>query len=158
MMGLKSWIPSIIVVLGWAIVYQIQALQVRRKILREEIEKTRDVIIELGKTAARFHMNPYSVEDHMSITSLLTDIERRYSMFPKIAKARRRFLPNAVEVGKIEVDPKHLVGLRQAITGTHFDDSAALALPHSDSQFKDISSATRQMILVIDGVFVAALD
>ena len=51
---LKSLTP-LLVVGGWIVVYQLQALQARRKLLREEVEKTRQAVEKLLEMALKFH-------------------------------------------------------------------------------------------------------
>lgn len=157
-MNLLSILPSALVVGGWIIVYQLQALQARRKVLREEVEKTRTAVVSLTETALRFHMKPHSVEDQMQILASITDIERRYAMFPKIAAGRSRWLPDAVQPVLTKINPELLIRLRQAITLEHFDDPQLEPLPYGSRQLTDIGNESRRLVSAIDEVLIASLD
>ena len=151
-------LPSLLVVGGWVIVYQLQALQARRKVLREEVEKARAAVLNLNGDALRFHMNVHSVPDRLAIVAALTDIERRCELFPQISIARRAWLPDAVPTTKAKIEAALIVKVRQAITLDHFDDESAGPLPVGSKQLEEITSACTALVRSIDGVMVAALD
>lgn len=155
---LLKLVPSILVVGGWVVVYQLQALQARRKLLREEMDKARDAVAELQEAALRFHMSVYSVADRMLVIGLLTDIDRRLTLFPRIATSRHWFLPNSVMPQDVTVNLDYLVRLRQAITLEHFDDPEMTPLVLGDPLINNITGASAQMVFELDRVFVAAID
>lgn len=151
-------LPSLLVVGGWVIVYQLQALQARRKLLREEAEKTRTAVEKLNEAALRFHMNERSESDRLVITAALTDLERRCELFPKIAASRKKWLPSCVDPQKVKVDVALIVAARKAITLEHFDDPDAEALKLGSPQLEAITSSCTTLIRTIDEVLVASLD
>ncbi len=154
---LKSLTP-LLVVGGWIVVYQLQALQARRKLLREEVEKTRQAVEKLLEMALKFHTTPFDEDKRTAILLSFNDIERRYTLFPKIARARSRCLPHAVKPTLVEIDPNTFVTLRKAITLEHFEDAEAEPLKHNHKQISDIRVAAVAMIEKIDKVLVSALD
>ncbi|WP_148237974.1 hypothetical protein [Alicycliphilus denitrificans] len=156
--GFLKYLPSVLVVLGWAIAYKLQALQARRKLLREEVEKTRQAVEKLREIALQFHVNVYDPEKRGAIVIALTDIERRYGMFPEIARARSECSFNAVDISKTRVDAKYLTELRQAITLEHFEDPESAPLQHGHEQLERITVAASALIGELDKVLVAALD
>ena len=122
------------------------------------MDKTRQAVEKLYETALRFHMNPYSVSDRLQIFGLFTDIERRYALFPKIAKSSRFYSRSAAKVETVTINPERLVTLRRTITLEHFDDPNATPLVDSDPVLIAITAAANQLIMAIDLAFVAALD
>jgi hypothetical protein len=155
---LLKLLPSALVVGGWLVVYQLQALQARRKVLREEAEKARNVVEALRAAAIKFHLTKHSAPERLSILSSITDIERRCAIFPRIASRGRSCLPHAVDPKLTIVDSKYIVRLRQAITLEHFDDPNAEPLHIGSPQVSKITDACQALILSIDGVLIAALD
>ena len=151
-------LPSLLVVGGWMIVYQLQALQARRKVLREEVEKARAAVLTLNGDALRFHMSAHSIADRLALVAALTDIERRCELFPQISVARRTWLPDAVPTNKAKVDSALIVNVRQAITLNHFDDESAAPLSVGSTQLEEITAACTALVRSVDGVMVAALD
>lgn len=138
--------------------YQLQALQARRKILREEVDKTRVVVEKLLDISLRFHTSPYDDEKRTAILLAFNDVERRYGLFPRIVTSRAKYLPDAVRPDLVGIDPELLVNLRSAVTLEHFEDSQAAALPHGHKQLDEIRAAALALINQLDVVLVAALD
>lgn len=151
-------LPPLVIVGGWVVVYQLQALQARRKLLREEVEKTIEAVNELLDIAIRFHTTAYDESLKSSITLALTDIERRYSNFPRICTAKKSYLPNAANLEKVQVDPEYLINLRRSITIEHFDEKFEVELKHSDKKITIIRGAALDLMNAVDKVFIEALD
>lgn len=141
---------------GWVVVYRLQALQARRKLLRETAEKVRDSVSELLADAVSFHTKEFDAEKKIAITLALTHLEKRYALFPKIAGAVNSCFP-AVDPKQVEIAPKFMVELRQAITLVHFDEPEP-PLTQGCAQIQRITAAAIALISEIDRVIVAALD
>lgn len=151
-------LPPILVVGGWIVVYQLQALQARRKILREEVDKTRGAVEKLLDLSLKFHTSQYDDEKRTAILLAFNDVERRYSLFPRIVTSRAKCIPHAVRPDAVVVDPELLVNLRSAVTLEHFDDPQAVALAYGHKQLDEIRAAAHALITQLDVVLVAALD
>lgn len=136
--------------------YRLQALQARRKLLRETAEKVRDSVSELLAAAIIFHIKPFDEEKKIAITLALTHLEKRYKIFPQIAAGSHSCFP-AVDLKLVDVPPKFMVELRQAITLMHFDGPEQ-PLAQGCEQIQQITAAAVALIDEIDRVIVAALD
>ena len=156
--GVLRALPPFLVVVGWVFVYKLQALQARKKFLREEVEKARGAIEKLEALAIVFHTTTYSAASNFAIVSGITDIERRCSLFPKIigAQTARRFPPRAPRLTTVE--PSLFVAIRQAITLKHFDDPKDAPLSPTDLQLAEIASACNAAIAALDTVLLVGLD
>ncbi len=152
---LKALTP-ILVVGGWAVVYRLQALQARRKLLRETAEKVRESISALLADAISFHTKEFDAEKKMAIALALTHLEQRYALFPRIAATRNSCFP-AVDPKQVEIAPRFMVELRQAITLEHFD-APEPPLTQGSAQIQRITAAAIELLGEIDRVIVAALD
>lgn len=141
---------------GWAVVYRLQALQARRKMLRETAEKVRDSVSTLLADAINFHTKEFDAEKKIAITLALTHLERRYQLFPQIAGGANNCFP-AVDPKQVTIDPQFMVELRQAITLEHFDEPES-PLTQTSPQIQRITAAAVGLIGEIDKVIVAALD
>ena len=137
-LALKVLTP-VLVVGGWIVVYRLQALQARRKLLRETAEKVREAVAELLEAAISFHTKEFDVEKKVAITLALTHIEKRYQLFPKIAEGNNGCFP-AVDPKRVQIPPEFMVELRQAITLTHFDEKED-PLKEGSAQVNHITAA-----------------
>ena len=144
------------------VVYQLQALQARRKLLREEAEAMRDAAHELHQLAVDFHTEEYSKSKQLELLRAITDLDRRRELLPKIARAKRvsGFMVEAVAGGPAAVTiPAHLVvAINQAATLEHFGDPAAAPLEHSSPQVQRIGQRCNELVAAVDGVLLAAMD
>ena len=166
--GLPVWLdlilrslPPLLVVGGWAVVYQLQGLQARRKLLREEADKMRAAVHDLHQLAADFHTHAYSEHDRLKVLRAMTDLDRRREMLPRIARSKKivfwQVSPIA-DVSDVSLDPRLIVSLNQAITGEHFDDPGAEPLPGDAEQLRRIGDSCAALVLAIDQALIAALD
>ena len=140
------------------VIYQLQALQARRKILREEVDKAKAAVEKLRESAISLHTKAHTPLEHHSIKGMLSDIERRCNLWPGIAAKRRKWLWPAADMVQVTLDPTHMMHLRQAITLEHFDDVSASPLMHDAPQLSQIMEAANDLVLAMDKVLVAALD
>ena len=149
-------LTPLLVVGGWVVVYRLQALQARRKLLRETAEKVRESVTTLLEEAISFHTKEFDPEKKVAITLALTHLEKRYELFPKIAAGANSCIP-AVDPKQVEIPPKFIVELRQAITLLHFDEPEQ-PLSQGSPQIQRITAASVALIGEVDRVIVAALD
>lgn len=151
-----------LVVGGWIVVYQLQALQARRKLLREEADKARVAVVALQVAAVEFHTTPFSASRRLSVLGMLTDLDRRRDLIPALARPKRVFkiinLPLIKAQADVLIDAKSIVELRQAITLEHFDDEAADPLSGEHPQLMLITQKCMDLVAEIDRVLIAALD
>lgn len=150
-------LTPLLVVGGWIVVYKLQALQARRKLLREVAEKARDAVEELQVMAIKFHTSKFDGDQKLGILLAMTRIEKRYKLFPQIASGGSECAPDAVDPAIVVIDSKLMVALRRAITLEHFDVEEE-PLPHGAQQVQGIMAAGGDLISDIDRVIVAALD
>lgn len=153
--SLKLLTPFLVVG-GWVVVYRLQALQARRKLLRETAEKVRDSVSALLADAINFHTKEFDAEKKIAITLALTHLEKRYQLFPQIAGGNNSCFP-AVDPKQVAIDAQFMVELRQAITLVHFDEPEQ-PLTQTSAQIQRITSSAVALIGEIDRVIVAALD
>lgn len=139
------------------VVYRLQALQVRRKHIREAAEKVREAVDEILTLATRFHTTAFDPSMQMEIIAALTQIEKRYELFPKMAAGKSECSMDAVDPAKVSISPSFIFNLRVAITSNHFDEASAPLSPR-DPQIADIQSAAHDLTAELDRVIVAALD
>ncbi len=151
-------LPSLLVVGGWVVIYRLQAVQSRRKMLREYIEETREAIADLLETALRFHTDTRTVTDGMLLLGKFTDIERRLCMLPRMAQSRWAYPKTIADPSMMVVDLMFLVRLRQAITLDHFDDPLEAPLAFGAPQLGKIASASSRLTLEVDQCHLAAMD
>lgn len=152
---LKILTPCLVVG-GWIVVYRLQALQARRKVLREMVDKVRQEIEELQAAAIKFHTSDFDLEAKINISLSLTRIEKSYQLFPQIASGTCGCFP-AVDPKKVVINPGYMVDLRRAITLKHFDEPGT-PLKITDCQVQDIMAASAQLLSAVNDVMVAALD
>ena len=150
-------LTPVLVVGGWVVVYRLQALQARRKHLREMAEKTREAVVQLLELAIKFHTTKFDSQQKLAIVLALTHIEKRYELFPHIAVGKNECMPSAVDPALVTINPAFLVELRQAITLDHFDGDEE-PLSQGAEQVQRISAAALGLIGEIDRVIVSALD
>lgn len=150
-------LTPLLVVGGWVVVYRLQAMQARRKLLREVAEKAREAVENLQEIAIKFHTSKFDPDKRLVILLAMTRIENRYKLFPQIASGGWAGFPDAVAPNLVAIDSKFMVSLRRAVTLVHFDEEEH-PLPHSAPQIQDIMAAAGELISEIDRVIVAALD
>lgn len=155
---LFKYLPSILVVGGWCIAYQLQALQARRKVLREEIEKTRAAVESLNSSALGFHLEKFSAVKRWEILRAIEDVERRCTLLPVVANARALMLRRVLDPSKMTIDPRLFVELRQSITLEHFDDPDQDPLKHEAQQLRKISASCFSISSALDSALITALD
>jgi hypothetical protein len=157
---LRSLTP-ILVVGGWVVVYQLQALQSRRKLLREEAETMRQAVHDLHELAVEFHTEAYAAPRRLEVLRRMTELERRRTVLPQIARSKRVLgfsVSPLSSVAAAHIEPQLVVKLNQAITLEHFDDPTAEPLDAGSGQFQKIAQACSDMVAAIDNILIAALD
>ena len=155
-------LPPLLVVGGWVVIYHLQALQARRKLLREEAEKARIAVTALQEAAIEFHTSTFSASRKLAVHGMLTDLDRRRDLIPALARPKQIFkfveLPLLDAQANILIDAKLIVELRQAITLEHFEDPTAAPLSADDPQLKLIAQKCLALVSEIDRILIAALD
>lgn len=158
---LKS-LPPLLVVGGWVVVYYVQALQNRRKLLREEADKARSAVTSLLEDAVKFHTDTFSPSARLKVLAGLNDIERRANLLPAIASKKKAWgwlpLPKIADPTAVAVDAELIVRLRQSITLEHFDDPNAAPLGIDAQQLQLMVTATAALHAAIDKALIASLD
>lgn len=150
------------VVGGWIVVYQLQALQARRKLLREEADKARVAVVALQQAAVEFHTSTFSASRRLSVLGMLTDLDRRRKLIPALARPKR--VAKIVTLSPVDaqanvlIEAKLIVELRQAITLEHFDDQTAAPLGAENPQLELIAQRCMDLVAEIDRVLITALD
>ena len=154
-------ITPFLVVGGWIVVYQLQALQARRKLLREEADKARSAVYAVHELAVQFHTQDHDASRRVEVMRAVTDIERRRGMLEQIARPKRimgcTVSPLALNA-TAHIDADLVKRLNQAITLEHFDDPEAKAIGIGDAQIKKIDAACADLVAAVDLVVIAGLD
>ncbi|RYF60743.1 MAG: hypothetical protein EOO27_04795 [Comamonadaceae bacterium] len=155
-------LPPILVVGGWVVVYYVQALQARRKLLREEADKARTAILGLQQQAVSFHTQEFSATERLKVLAALNDVERRCQMLPNIARTKN--VLGMKDVSPVDdpvsarIPTSFIVALQRAITLDHFDDPQAPPLSAGAIQIWHITHSADELVKAVDAVLIAALD
>lgn len=155
---LQITLPAILVIVGWYVVYRLQALQVRRRSLREHVTQLRTLSKEIRGAAIDFHTGLFDVEKHEVLLELLQELDDRCALLPNMARTTSCWMPNAADVNVCGLVAREVMRFRQAITLDHFDNDQQAALVVGDPQIVQVRNAARILLVQLDRVSTTALD
>lgn len=158
---LVKLLPPILIIVGWYVVVSVQALQSRRRIIREELATLRTMVGELKDAAIKFHTQSPSEDLRRNIMAQLKEIARRADLLPRIAKTNWIML-DAIPKKRLPKPTSYIIALRQAVTTHHFDslieNLPQPALSLDSDQILQIESEHHNFLAYLDETMIAALD
>lgn len=157
--GISKLAPSLLILIGWIVLYRIQVNQNRLKVLREDIDRASIALSDIQTDAIKYHTLG-AIESNIHPSALIASIEalsRKIQHWPNIAAGNNRFFSPPADPNCLRIDTEYMKKLRQTITLNHFDLNES-PLPPSAPQLQEIQNACNELSREISRALVFALD
>lgn len=131
----KLFLQTLGIVIGWMVVHRLSVARdidkARREMISKAADSLNDDVTKLFTAAKLYHTKERDQEVEDGIKMSLQDISARISLLSNVS----------VEPGDLTMCSRSILGLRQSITGEHFEDEHTAPITGNSVQLRSIADA-----------------